>query len=264
MVSEQLPDCENSLWMVLGANTRLMPWHSRCRGRGLVEPDEPCIIVMGLQCLRELIGATVVKMNEDGKQPGMEQLEETALIKAFLAGDRSAFDKLVLCHQDRVFNVCYRLLGDHEDAGDCAQETFVKVYRSLKGFRFGSSFSTWLYAIAVNTCKNMLKSGEYRRRRKMIPIDEPPQDSDGGRPARQIEDPAPSALTQLTTKERERLLQGAIDDLSPDAKTVVVLRDVEGLTYEEILQATGYNMGTLKSKLARARQQLREKLKGVI
>jgi RNA polymerase sigma-70 factor (ECF subfamily) len=203
-------------------------------------------------------------MNEDGTQPAMGQHEETAWIKAFLAGDRSAFDKLVWRHQDKVFNLCFRLLGENEDASDCAQETFVKVYRSLKDFRFGSSFSTWLYAVAVNTCKNKLKSAEYRRRKRMIPIDDPPVASDGGKTVREIEDPSPSPLAQLADKERERLLQGAIDDLPPDARTVVVLRDVEGLSYEEIVRATGYNVGTLKSKLARARQQLREKLKGVV
>jgi len=203
-------------------------------------------------------------MNEDGKQPAMEQHQETAWIKAFLAGDRSAFDKLVMRHQDKVFNLCYRLLGDYEDASDCAQEAFVKVYRSLKDFRFGSSFSTWLYAVAVNTCKNKLKSAEYRRRKRMIPIDDPPEVSDGGKTVREIEDPSPSPLAQLVDKERERLLQSAIDDLPPDARTVVVLRDVEGLSYEEIVRVTGHNVGTLKSKLARARQQLREELQGVV
>jgi RNA polymerase sigma-70 factor (ECF subfamily) len=203
-------------------------------------------------------------MNEGGKQPAMEQRQEAGWIEAFLAGDRSAFDKLVLGHQDRVFNVCYRLLGDYEEAGDCAQETFVKVYRALKDFRFGSSFSTWLYAIAVNTCKNKLHSAEFRRRKRMVPIDDPPEGSAGGATVREIEDPAPSPLAQLAEKERERLVQAAIDELPPDARAVVVLRDVEGFSYEEIVQATGYNMGTLKSKLARARQQLKEKLKGVV
>ena len=81
---------------------------------------------------------------------------------------------------------------------------------------------------------------------------------------RDLEDPSPSPLAQLAEMERERLVQAAIDDLPPDARTVVVLRDIEGLSYEEIVQATGYNMGTLKSKLARARQQLKEKLRGVV
>jgi RNA polymerase sigma-70 factor, ECF subfamily len=203
-------------------------------------------------------------MNEEHQQSGTERHKEAAWIKAFVAGDRSAFDKLVLGHQDRVFNVCYRLLGDYEEASDCAQETFVKVYRALKDFRFGSRFSTWIYAIAVNTCKNKLNSAEYRRRKRMVPIDDPPVDSTGGATVRDLEDPAPSPLVQLAERERERLVQAAIGELPHDARTVVVLRDVEGLSYEEIVQATGYNLGTLKSKLARARQQLKEKLKGVV
>ena len=203
-------------------------------------------------------------MSEDGKQPAVEQHNEPAWIKAFLNGDRSAFDRLVLRHQNRVFSLCYRMLGDYEDADDCAQETFVKVYRSLKAFRFDSSFSTWLYTIAVNTCKNKLKSAEYRRRQKMVPIDDPPEESGGRKPVRELEDPGPTALTRLADKEREQLVQAAINSLTEDARTVVVLRDVQGLSYEEVIRVTGYNMGTLKSKLARARMQLRQKLKGVV
>ncbi len=203
-------------------------------------------------------------MSKDGKPPAVDQHDETVWIRAFLSGDRSAFDRLVVSHQHRLFNLCYRMLGDYEDADDCAQETFVKVYRSLKDFRFGSSFSTWLYTIAVNTCKNKLKSAEYRHRQRMIAIDDPPGESSRRNPVRELEDPAPSALTRLAEKERECLVQGAINDLPEDARTVVVLRDVQGLSYEEIVRVTGYNMGTLKSKLARARMQLRERLKGVV
>jgi RNA polymerase sigma-70 factor, ECF subfamily len=203
-------------------------------------------------------------MSEDSKQPAVEQHDEKLWIKAFLSGDRSAFDRLVLRHQNRVFSLCYRMLGDYEDADDCAQEAFVKVYRSLKAFRFDSSFSTWLYTIAVNTCKNKLKSAEYRRRQKMIAIDDPPEESGGRKPVRELVDPGPTALARLAEREREQLVQAAINSLTGDARTVVVLRDIQGLSYEEIGQVTGYNMGTLKSKLARARMQLRERLKGVV
>lgn len=203
-------------------------------------------------------------MSEDDKKPVATQDDETAWILAFVGGDRSAFDRLVLKHQNCVFNLCYRLLGDYEDANDCAQETFVKVYNSLKDFRFGSSFSTWLYAIAVNTCRNKLKSAEYRRRKKMVAIDDPPAPSNERNSTLELEDPSPSALTRLVAKERDRLVQDAIHELPEEARTVVVLRDVHGLSYEEIVRATGYHLGTVKSKLARARMQLRERLKGVV
>ncbi|MDD5270806.1 MAG: sigma-70 family RNA polymerase sigma factor, partial [Candidatus Omnitrophica bacterium] len=81
------------------------------------------------------------------------------------------FDELVLEHKDKVFNLCYRFLGNYEEVDDCAQETFVKVYRSLKGFRRESSVSTWIYRIAVNTCKNRVASAQYRRSRNMVRLD---------------------------------------------------------------------------------------------
>ena len=84
--------------------------------------------------------------------------EDALLVRAFNSGEKPAFDKLVLKYKDKVFNICYRFLNDYEEANDCAQETFVKIYRSLKNFRFESSFSTWLYRIAVNTCKNKITS----------------------------------------------------------------------------------------------------------
>lgn len=96
--------------------------------------------------------------------------EDTALVKDFQAGNKAAFDKLVLKYQDKIFNLCYRFMGEDHDADDAAQETFVKVFKSLKGFRFESAFSTWLYRIAVNICKNKLKSSEYRRKKTMISL----------------------------------------------------------------------------------------------
>ena len=212
---------------------------------------------------QELTAANVVYMSETTKPPPSPESTETTWIRAFLAGDTSAFDKLVHRFQDRVFNLCYRMLGDYDEANDCAQETFVKVYRSLKDFRFEASFSTWLCTIAANTCRNRLKSMEYRYRKKMVRID-PATTSKQGQSTMEIEDPAPSPLAQLTRLEQEVALQKAIDILAEDHKAVVILRDLEGLSYEEIAKITGYTLGTVKSKLARARQRLCEQLKGVI
>ena len=92
--------------------------------------------------------------------------EDIELVKAFQAEDKSAFDKIVLKYKNKVFNLCYRFVGDYEEANDSAQEAFVKVYCSLKKFRLESAFSTWLYRITVNTCKNKLTSLEYRYKKK--------------------------------------------------------------------------------------------------
>lgn len=202
-------------------------------------------------------------MSEEPKPHAAEREQDLAWVSAFLAGDRSAFDRLVLRHKDRVFNLCWRLLGDREEADEQAQEVFVRVYRSIKDFRFRSSFSTWLYTIAVNTCRNRLKSSEYRRRKHTVSIDAL-QDPDCDRGTPDITDPSPSVLDRMTEHERDALIQGAIDSLPGELRTLVVLRDVEGIAYEEIAAMTRLNPGTMKSRLARARQQLREKLKGLI
>jgi RNA polymerase sigma-70 factor, ECF subfamily len=201
-------------------------------------------------------------MVEERRQAGneREREEDSQCVIAFLAGDKHMFDRLVLRYQHRVFNLCYRFLGDYDEADDCAQEAFVKVFRSLRSFRFDSSFATWLYSITVNTCKNRLKAADYRHRKKMVSIT-PMDGTDGKTPPYEIEDDAPSPFSRLEAKESELLLQRAIDSLPQDAKTVIILRDIEGLSYEEIAHVTGYNLGTVKSKLARSRQQLRQMLR---
>jgi RNA polymerase sigma-70 factor (ECF subfamily) len=189
--------------------------------------------------------------------------EDAAMIRAFRSGDRTAFDKLVLRHKDRLFNLCYWFLGDYQEASDAAQETFIKVFRSLKSFRLESAFSTWLYRIAVNTCRNRLKSSDYRQGKKTVSLDNPGPSGDSVPPI-EIKDESLSPMTMLERKERWMLIKKAIDSLPTEQRTVVGLRDIEGLSYEEIAAITGLNLGTVKSKLSRGRLELREKLKGVI
>jgi RNA polymerase sigma-70 factor (ECF subfamily) len=202
-------------------------------------------------------------MSEEAKKRFGSPHEDTALVRAFQAGDKAAFDRLVLKHKDKLFNMCYWFLGDYEDANDLAQETFIKVYRSIRKFRFESAFSTWLYRIAVNTCKNRLASSEYRHKKKMIWLDNP-GDPQGGDPAVPIHDESASPVVELERKEKMVLIRQAIDSLAIEQKTVVTLRDIEGLSYEEISNITGLNLGTVKSRLARARLDLRKKLSRVI
>ncbi len=190
----------------------------------------------------------------------MAKEEDRTDIAAFLSGDREGLDRLVLRHKDRIFNLCYRLLGEYSDAEECAQETFIKVFRSIKGFRFESSFSTWVYTIAVNICKNRRNSAEHRFWKRVLRFGQNSQEQEGPEDYA-IEDPAPSPLVRMTEMEKEIMLQAAINSLSHDHRTVIVLRHVEGLSYEEISGITGYNLGTLKSKLARARLILQDKLR---
>lgn len=188
--------------------------------------------------------------------------EDAALVKAFQAGDKSAFDTLVIHHKNKLFNVCYWILGDQQEANDAAQDIFIKAYRGLGTFRSQSTFFTWLYRIAVNTCKNRLNSAEYRQKKKMVRLDNPGS-GDGAGPAMEIEDESQSPGGQLEKKERMVLLKRAIDSLPSEQKTVVVLRDIQGLAYEEIAVVTGFNLGTVKSRLSRGRLGLKDMLRSV-
>jgi RNA polymerase sigma-70 factor (ECF subfamily) len=202
-------------------------------------------------------------MNGGTKRPVTSSGEDALLIKAFQRGDKKAFDQLVIRHKDRIFNLCYRFLGDCEEANDSAQEAFVKAYGSLKTFRLESAFSTWLYRIAVNTCKNKLGSSAYKAKRKTVSLDNPGNPEDGPLPM-EIQNGTPSPLARMEEKERMSLIQTALDSLPTEFKMVVALRDMDGLSYEDIAEVTGLNLGTVKSRIARARTDLRNKLRGVL
>ena len=202
-------------------------------------------------------------MNKEIRNPTRSSKEDSKWVRDFQAGDKAAFDPLVLRHKDRLYNLCYWFLGDEQEANDSAQEVFIKVFRSLEKFRFESAFSTWLYRIAANTCKNRLKASEFRQKKKRVRFDNPGKIEDGHYTG-EIQDKTSSPMIELEKKERMMLIQKAIASLPTDQRTVVVLRDIEGLSYEEIANITGINSGTVKSRLSRARQQLRKKLRGLL
>ncbi|OEU68110.1 MAG: hypothetical protein BBJ57_00100 [Desulfobacterales bacterium PC51MH44] len=202
-------------------------------------------------------------MNKELKKQAGSPDEDAALVRAFQEGDKAAFDKLVRKHKDKLFNLVYWFLGDYQEANDCAQDIFIKVFKSLKKFRFESAFSTWLYRIATNTCKNRLRSSAYRWKKKTVSL-ENPEGSKSVNPSFEVEDGSPSPVNELEKKERLMLIEKAINALPEEQNRVVVLRDIQGLPYEEIADITGLNLGTVKSRLARGRLELRNKLKGMI
>ncbi|HEX67512.1 MAG TPA: sigma-70 family RNA polymerase sigma factor [bacterium] len=189
--------------------------------------------------------------------------EEKNWIESFLSGEKKVFDNIVMKYQDRVFNLCYRFLGDYEEAEECAQEVFIKVYNSLRKFKFRSSFSTWLYRITVNMCKNRLKILKQQRERSRFSLDDP-LSLQNGNLEREVGDESLAPLTLIQRKEKERIIQEAINSLPPEFKTLIILRDIDGLSYEEITGITGLKMGTVKSRIARAREKLKEKLRGLV
>jgi RNA polymerase sigma-70 factor (ECF subfamily) len=202
-------------------------------------------------------------MNNRTKKSSTPSRTDTVLIRAVQAGDMGAFDELVLKHKDRLFNLVFWFLGDYQDANDCAQETFIKVFKSINKFRFESAFSTWLYRIAINTCKNRIKSSAYRWKKKTVSL-EISNGSKNNNPCSQIVNGSPTPVIALEKKERMIQIQKAINSLPEEQNQVVVLRDIQELSYQDISDITGLNLGTVKSRLSRARLELKNKLKQLV
>jgi RNA polymerase sigma-70 factor, ECF subfamily len=185
---------------------------------------------------------------------------ESDLVALCRRGDPAAFARLVALHESMVFNLSARLLGDGEEARDVAQEVFLQVYRTLGRFEGRSSLKTWIYRIVVNQCHNRRRFWHRRGRDREEVLDE-------GLPA--PERPAGSEwqanpYQQAVQRERARRVQSALLGLRFDQRSVLVLREIEGLSCEEVATALGIPEGTVKSRLSRAREALREKLLGLI
>ncbi len=176
-----------------------------------------------------------------------------------LAGDRDAFAVLVERHGSRIHGAILRMVGDPEAANDLAQETFLKAFSALASFRRGAAFSTWLYAIALNQVRS-----EYRRRKSMkgqamLSLDAAggPGDDPDGRP-QEPPGPGPGPADEAVRREEAALLHRALERLDGEYREAVVLRDIEGLSYEEIAEAVDVPAGTVRSRIHRGRAALRE------
>jgi RNA polymerase sigma-70 factor (ECF subfamily) len=183
---------------------------------------------------------------------------ERALLKRLRDRDERAFRELVTAHRDRVFNITYRMLGNRHEAEDVAQEVFIAVFKQIDNFREESKFSTWLYRVAVNHCKNRLKylKRRFDKDREEINDDTTTAGSNGA-----IGSHVPSAPDHaLAGAQMEKVLAEAINSLDEEQRVVVILRDVEDLSIEEICAITDLPDGTVKSRLHRARLALRKKL----
>lgn len=184
--------------------------------------------------------------------------EERALIRRLRDRDERAFRELLDQHRDRVFNITYRMLGNRHEAEDVSQEVFITVFKTIESFRGDSKFSTWLYRVAVNHTKNRIKYLARRHDRSRDELDDDTDQVNGavtGVPVRVAQPDKALASAQM-----EKLLREAIDTLDAEHRTVVVLRDVEDLSIEEICAITELPDGTVKSRLHRARLALRKKL----
>jgi RNA polymerase sigma-70 factor (ECF subfamily) len=165
------------------------------------------------------------------------------LIHSFVGGDVEAFDRIFLKYQDYVYNICLGILGNPEDARDGTQETFLRVYRSAGQFRGKSALSTWIYTIAVNTCRQMLRK---RPKAGVVSLDEPD--------FAELTDPGPPPWREVERADEERRVRRLVAELPEDYRIVLVLRYFQELSYEEMVRVLNWTLPQVKIKLHRARR----------
>jgi len=182
----------------------------------------------------------------------MTREEELKIIKKAQKGDSAAFEELVSTHEAFVYNLALRSLRSQEDAQDAAQEVFIKAWTSLGTFRGDSKFSVWLYRITGNVCTDML------RKRKGEVISLTFVDDEGSETELELADTGPTPHESLEQKERSAALLSALDSLPMDYRRVLILREGGGMSYEEIAESLNLDIGTVKSRIFRARKKLCE------
>ena len=189
--------------------------------------------------------------------------EDYELVSFCKKGDVDAFEVLVIRHQKRMLNIAYRMIGNYDEACDIVQDAFVSAYRSIKRFKGKAKFSTWLCTIVMNHSKNRLKQLKTQLHREQFSIDNPVLTNDG-----QIKvEPAssePSALDKLVKRDVQQKVQGCISSLDDEFREVLILRDIQGFSYDEISDLLKAPEGTVKSRLFRAREAVKDCLKKVI
>ena len=178
-----------------------------------------------------------------------ETISDAACVRRLQRGDVNAFEVLVRRHEKAIFNLVYRMLGDYDDAAEISQEVFLSAYRAIGQFRGEANFSTWLYRIAVNHASTRRKSTNSRQKR-LVPLD-------GGE---MIDEAQIGPSETLEKKELRERVQRALNELEPEDATVILLRDLQDIPYEDVARMLEIPVGTVKSRLHRARQALKARL----
>ena len=180
-------------------------------------------------------------------------MQDELLIRRAQRGDADAFEQLLLEHQKNVYNLCYRMAGNPDDAMDLSQETFLRAWRCLDQYQFASAFSTWLYRLCSNICIDFLRR---RRRQQTVPLTF--EDADGEEQTYAVPDVQPLPEEQVELKLTRETLAAAMAQLLPEHRAVLQLRVVNELSSEQIADVLDIQIGTVKSRLSRARNQLKK------
>src|SRR5215813_10273798 len=185
--------------------------------------------------------------------------DEALFVMRLQANEDAAYDELVRTYSASIFHVAYRMLGDTAEASDIVQEIFLKVFRNIGGFKGEAALKTWIFKIAFSEILNRLRWWKRRRRFATVSLDDQPNGNGTGH-ARTLASSSPTPEQVLQSKEQEAAIQQALARLSSDHRSIIVLRDIEGFSYNEIADVLGVSVGTVKSRLARARADLKKSL----
>ncbi len=186
--------------------------------------------------------------------------EESLFVLRLKANEDAAYDELVRVYHASIFHVAYRMLGDSAEASDVVQEIFLKVFRNIGGFKGEAALKTWIFRIALSEILNRLRWWRRRYRFATVSLDDHPATNGNGRNGRYVADSKPTPEEVLESKEQETAIQRALSKLSSDHRSIIVLRDIEGFSYSEIADVLGISIGTVKSRIARARGDLKKSL----
>jgi RNA polymerase sigma-70 factor, ECF subfamily len=189
-------------------------------------------------------------------RPAELSAQEALFVSRLQANEDAAYDELVRSYSATIYHVAYRMLGDPADASDVVQEIFIKIFRNIKGFKGEAALKTWIFRIAFSEILNRLRWWKRRHKYATVSLDEGPN----GKPGTIVLHAGPTPEQVLQSKEREAAIQQALRRLSHEHRSIIVLRDIEGFSYNEIADVLGVSIGTVKSRLARARADLKNSL----
>jgi RNA polymerase sigma-70 factor (ECF subfamily) len=193
---------------------------------------------------------------------GFELAEnEVAFVDRLQVGSEEAFEALMHLYQTPIYNIAYRILGDSSEASETVQDTFIKIYRAIKTFRGESGLKTWIYKIAISESLNRQRWWRRWRKNVIASLDEPETSSSDFSRCSGLTDAQPSPESYCASRETERAVQKALGKLPFEFRVVVVLRDLEGMSYEEIAETLKLSLGTVKSRLWRGRLELKGHLR---
>jgi RNA polymerase sigma-70 factor (ECF subfamily) len=202
-----------------------------------------------------------VGLSNEIKERGIAPIDEDLdLVSSCKKGDLDAFESLVRKYEKKMLNISFRIAGSREDACEIVQDAFVSAYRNIKNFRGQSRFLTWLTAITINLSKNRLKQLKARRAHEPVSLDDPIQ-TDDGQVAADPPSNEPSVLDRMEKRDAQQKVQDCIEALEPDFREVIVLRDMQDFSYDEISSMLKVREGTIKSRLFRAREAVKDCLK---